>query len=86
MKFSDLQSGTTIKLRTGYAGREDVDWHAWKNAEIYIERNPAGEIFLITLADGTWAEYGRYDWSPHYNVFECEGYYMEIDGLTGDLE
>lgn len=91
MTLDDLYDGMPVVVRTGRAGREDVEWGPWRPATLFLVRaNKAiksqgvlpGHIALLALKGEDWAEYTQQDWSPHDRLFLCEDYYLEIEGLT----
>jgi hypothetical protein len=97
LKLSELQNDQVVCARWGryVEGRDTPKWGSWTDVRLYVQRvrpqtqarGQAGAIAVLTIRrlDGTplnWAEYGPEDFDPHYNVFESEGYYLEVEGLT----
>lgn len=83
MKINDLQDGQVVTLRKGMAGRHDVDWNAWEDAKLYVQKNKKGEIVIVAIdiKDGNWAEYSPNQDYQGNGIFTAEDYYMEIQGL-----
>lgn len=42
----------------------------------------AGSILTLRPRNGVCAEFGGDDWSPEFRTFNCEDYYLEIEGLV----
>jgi hypothetical protein len=64
-----------------------VSWRDWTVGAIFTHAS-GGEILMLTPGEN-WAEhrvrkeYSRPDLAHPYGYFHTEGYYMEIEGLTG---
>ena len=80
MRIEDLQDGQEYKIRLGRAGEESANWGEWGMRKLYVQRHK-GKIVVIALKDECWAEYRPSDYSPYYNEFLCEDYYMQIEGI-----
>lgn len=85
---SGLDGRTTQHVtceRCGGSGRVkaiEPEWMPWRSHLLYVQRNADGEIVTIALHGISWAEYRPDDYSDEYNVFESEGYYLQIEGLA----
>lgn len=81
MKIADLQNGQTVRCRTGRAGRTAAEYGPWREAALYVQRNTKGRVVIITLRDGSTAEFGPENFEPSYKEFCVEDYYLQIEGL-----
>lgn len=88
MKLNDLNHGDIVRLRTGRAGRERIEWSEWTEAALYIQKLANGQITLLTVDNGCWAEAGTSDLNctdydqTEGGVIMVEDYYLQISGLT----
>lgn len=84
MKLEELQKDTEYTIRLGRYkdGLDHPDWGPWKARKLFVHRNKKGQVVLITPDAGPWAEYTPDCYSATYNVFEAEGYYMEVKELA----
>jgi hypothetical protein len=74
------------------------DWHKPQTETIYVQRRdkpfkgrgsygksePKGYLLILTLQNGSWAEYRMDDWSPEFATFNCEEYYMHVISWNGN--
>ena len=81
MKIADLQKDQTVRCRTGRAGRAAAEYGPWREAALYVQRNAKGQVVLVTLRDGSTAEFSPGDFEPSYKEFCVEDYYLQIEGL-----
>jgi len=90
MKIDDIADGDVVRARFGRytATKPEPDWSEWQYAALFVGRDKKGKVCWLTPRDTSWAEYDpRKDFYPADSTlpcaagFECEGYYMEIEGL-----
>lgn len=81
MKIEDLNNGDILRARFARYrdGTNGPEWSFWQRTKFYIQRHH-GKITIIAPQKTGWAEYQPRDFDN--GVFECEGFYMEIEGLT----
>lgn len=88
MTLNDLNNQDIVEARCGRAGRERVEWQPWNNICLYIQKDNGGNICLLTIQNGSWAEAGKSDIaSTDYSnedggIIMVEDYYLQILGLT----
>jgi len=66
---------------------QTVKLHVQRRERAYKERgvvHPAGEICVLAIQNGGWAEYREEDWEPDFALFITEEYRMEIQSLNGE--
>jgi len=88
MRVDELQNGQAVSGRLGrYVETKDhPEWGPWRLIPLYVHRDPSGQVVIITPSDRKdWCEYdprrdGPYN-EPDGGLFECEGYYMQIEEL-----
>jgi hypothetical protein len=87
MKLSELRNQQNVRYRLGREAGGQVSWGDWTVGAIFTHAR-GGEVLMLTPWE-SWAEYRvRHEYSPPdlahpYGYFHAEGYYMEIEGLTG---
>ncbi len=93
--LEELKHGQTVRYRLGQAGISQVDWQPWKDGSLYLVRRPSdlpkrfrsrcrfwqAETILTLAIKGTDPEFSQGDWSETHHCFNCEDYYLEIEGL-----
>ncbi len=81
MKISYLQKDQTVWCRTGRAGRAAAEYGPWREASIYVQRDAKGQVILVTLRDGSTAEFRPGDFDPAHKEFCFDDHYLQIEGL-----
>ena len=83
MTVADLQNGSKVRYRVGryHDDMSHPDWQPWTFGPLYVQRDNKGQVAIVTLEDGSWAEYDPRRCPPVNGVFESEGYYLEVTGL-----
>ena len=89
MKLNDLYNGIQVTCRTGRSGRTGVEWEkdqdgtTWHPETLHIQKDPKGQITLITLKDRPWAEASLKDMrpGPEGAMFIVEDWYLQIMNL-----
>lgn len=86
MKIADMENGAVYHIRTGRYRDDmyDPDWSPWRDAALYVQRDPKDRVCVIALTDEGWAEYDPRHDKPRHGTLETEGYYLEIDGLEDE--
>jgi hypothetical protein len=79
-KVSELTNGL-YRIRVGKTGDEGVNWDAWKVQELHVQRF-GGKVRIVSLGSGSGAEYVPQQFDTDHGVFEAEGHYMQIEGIT----
>jgi hypothetical protein len=86
MKIQDLQNGQIVRYRMGRY-QDDLpapDWGAWRNGPLYVQRFK-GVAVTLTPRNDNWADYDPRRDKPSYGgTLECEGYYLQIEGLEDE--
>jgi len=92
MTLAELKDGQEVRYPRGRPGEDGVIWNTWSTGTLYVRRVDRtiksrgvvkGQLAILAIRElSTWAEYNEDSWSSVYRVFECEGYYLQIEGLT----
>jgi hypothetical protein len=81
MKLNELRDGQVVRCRTGRAGAERVTWNEWRDAPLFVQRNPkTNDVTVVTVRDQDWAEAGPEDLCED-GILLVEDYYLQIAGL-----
>ena len=80
MKIAELVNGQVVRSRVGrYSDwNSEPIWQPWGDFVLFVQKNKKNEITIISIGADD-CEYSPSDFD--HGVFECEGYYLEIEGL-----
>lgn len=89
-----LEHGQVARYRTGIAGRTEPEWGNWKSGPLFVQKREGelpkrygrngtrwqdGALLILCPHEDVTAEYSEEDYSPEYDCFNNEEYYLQID-------
>lgn len=77
-RFDTLTSGVRVRVRTGRAGANQVEWSDAFEARLHLERDARGQTCVLALMEQDWAEYDPRRCLEEDGTLVAEDYYLEV--------